>query len=178
MSKNSKTVVEKPAAKKAAAAKATKTAAKKVEAKSAAKATTKKAEVKEVPAKKAAPKAEKAVKAAKAATKEVKAPAKETVKEAPKAKAAKAVKAPAKKSSTKAAPKAVEVEFIADCPLATTVSVAGSFNDWAVDKDMLKKDKKTGLWTAKVSLVPGDYEYKFVCDGQYWDEGENKVKHV
>ena len=62
MSKNSKTVVEKPAAKKAVAAKATKTAAKKVEAKSAAKATTKKAEVKEAPAKKAAPKAEKAVK--------------------------------------------------------------------------------------------------------------------
>ena len=178
MSKNSKTVVEKPAAKKTVAAKATKTAAKKVETKSAAKATTKKAEVKEAPAKKAAPKAEKAVKAAKVATKEVKAPAKETVKESPKAKAAKATKAPAKKATSKAAPKTVEVEFIADCPLATTVSVAGSFNDWAVDKDMLKKDKKTGLWTAMVSLVPGDYEYKFVCNGQYWDEGENKIKHV
>ena len=63
-------------------------------------------------------------------------------------------------------------------PLATTVSVAGSFNNWAVDKDMLKKDKKTGLWTGKITLDAGDYEYKFVCDGQYWDEGDNKVKHV
>ena len=57
-------------------------------------------------------------------------------------------------------------------------SVAGTFNNWAVDKDMLKKDKKTGLWTGKVVLDSGDYEYKFVCDGQYWDEGDNKVKHV
>ena len=135
MSKNSKTVVAKPAAKKTAAAKAPKAAEKKAEVKAPAKA---------------APKAEKA-------------PAKKAAKPAaPKA----------------AAPKKVAVEFVADCPLATTVSVAGTFNDWAVDVDMLKKDKKTGLWKAKISLVPGDYEYKFVCDGQNWDAGDNKIKHV
>lgn len=139
MSKNSKTVVAKPTAKKSATVKVTKTAVKK-------------AEVKDAPAK-AAPKAAKTAAA----------------------KSAKAVKAPAKKA---AAPKKVAVVFEADCPLATTVSVAGSFNDWAVDVDMLKKDKKTGLWTAKISLLPGDYEYKFVCDGKNWDEGENKTKHV
>lgn len=88
-------------------------------------------------------------------------------------------KAPAKKAAPKAAaPKKVAVEFVADCPLATTVSVAGTFNNWAVDKDMLKKDKKTGLWTAKMSLATGDYEYKFVCDGKNWDAGDNKIKHV
>ena len=88
-------------------------------------------------------------------------------------------KAPAKKAAPKtAAPKKVAVEFVADCPLATTVSVAGTFNNWAVDKDMLKKDKKTGLWTTKMSLAAGDYEYKFVCDGKNWDAGDNKIKHV
>jgi 1,4-alpha-glucan branching enzyme len=88
-------------------------------------------------------------------------------------------KAPAKKAAPKAAaPKKVAVEFVADCPLATTVSVAGTFNNWAVDKDMLKKDKKSGLWTAKISLAAGDYEYKFVCDGKNWDAGDNKIKHV
>ena len=97
----------------------------------------------------------------------------------PAAKAAKAEKPAAKKAAPKAAaPKKVAAEFVADCPLATTVSVAGTFNNWAVDKDMLKKDKKTGLWKAKISLVPGDYEYKFVCDGQNWDAGDNKIKHV
>ena len=111
-----------------------------------------------------------AVKAPKAAAKkaETAAPAKETKT------VAKKVAKPAKA----AAPKKVAVEFVADCPLATTVSVAGSFNDWAIDKNMLKKNKKTGLWAAKISLVPGDYEYKFVCDGKNWDEGENKIKHV
>jgi len=93
--------------------------------------------------------------------------------------AAKAEKPAAKKAAPKAAaPKKVAVEFVADCPLATTVSVAGTFNNWAVDKDMLKKDKKSGLWTAKISLAAGDYEYKFVCDGKNWDAGDNKIKHV
>ena len=149
MSKNSKTVVAKPVKKVA-----TKAAAKPAAEKSAAKTV-------KAPAKKALPKAEKPAKVAKAA--KVEAPKAEV-------KIAKAPKA--------AAPKKVAVEFVADCPLATTVSVAGSFNNWTVDADMLKKDKKTGLWVAKISLVPGDYEYKFVCDGVNWDAGDNKIKHV
>ena len=155
MSKGTKTVVSKSAAKKVAA-KAAPKAAKPAEKKAAPKAAAKKT---------AAPAAEKKVAAAKPAAK----------KSAPKAAAEK--KAPAKKAAAKA-PKKVTVVFEANCPLATTVSVAGSFNNWAVDKDMLKKDKKTGLWTGKITLDAGDYEYKFVCDGQYWDEGDNKVKHV
>ena len=158
MSKNSKTVVAKPVKKVA-----TKAAAKPAAEKSAAKTV-------KAPAKKALPKAEKPAEVTKAAKVE-----------APKAEV-KAVKAPAKKVVAKtpkaAAPKKVAVEFVADCPLATTVSVAGTFNNWTVDADMLKKDKKTGLWVAKISLVPGDYEYKFVCDGKNWDAGDNKIKHV
>jgi len=129
---------------------------------------------------KAAPKAEKAVKAAKPAAEKKAAPkaAAKTATKVAAPKAEKAVKAPAAKKAAAKAPKKVTVVFEANCPLATTVSVAGSFNNWAVDKDMLKKDKKTGLWTGKVTLDAGDYEYKFVCDGQYWDEGDNKVKHV
>ena len=136
---------------------------------------------------KAAAKPTKAPAAKKAAVKA--APAKKTATKAVAPKATKpaaekkaAVKAaPAKKAAPKAAPKAskkVAVVFEANCPLATTVSVAGSFNNWAIDKDMLKKDKKTGLWVGKVTLDSGVYEYKFVCDGQYWDEGDNKIKHV
>ena len=153
MSKGTKTVV----------AKATKKCAKPAAEK---KATAKPAAEKKAPAKKAVaakPVVEKKVAAAKPAAK----------KAAPKA----AAKPAAPKAAAKA-PKKVTVVFEANCPLATTVSVAGSFNNWAVDKDMLKKDKKTGLWTGKITLDAGDYEYKFVCDGQYWDEGDNKVKHV
>ena len=127
----------------------------------ASKATTKKAAAKPAAAPKAAPKAAPAKKAA----------------AKPAAKAA-APKAPKAAAATSAAPKKVTVEFIADCPLASTVSIAGTFNNWAVDVDMLKKDKKSGLWTTKIALVPGDYEYKFVCDGKNWDAGDNKIKHV
>ena len=126
----------------------------------ASKATTKKAAAKPAAAPKAAAKAAPAKKAA--------------AKPAAKAAAPKAAKA----AATSSAPKKVTVEFIADCPLASTVSIAGTFNNWAVDVDMLKKDKKSGLWTTKIALVPGDYEYKFVCDGKNWDAGDNKIKHV
>ena len=152
MSKGTKTVVAKSATKKAAPKAAPKAAAK--------------------PAEKKAP-AKKAVAAKPAAEKKV-AVAKPAAKKA----APKAVAKPAAPKAAAKAPKKVTVVFEANCPLATTVSVAGSFNNWAVDKDMLKKDKKTGLWTGKITLDAGDYEYKFVCDGQYWDEGDNKVKHV
>jgi 1,4-alpha-glucan branching enzyme len=128
----------------------------------ASKATTKKAAAKPAAAPKAAAKAAPAKKAA----------------AKPAAKPAAAPKASAKAAAAKAAPKKVTVEFIADCPLASTVSIAGTFNNWAVDVDMLKKDKKSGLWTTKIALVPGDYEYKFVCDGKNWDAGDNKIKHV
>ena len=161
MSKGTKTVV----------AKAT---AKKVAAKAAPKAAAKPAAEKKAPAKKAVaakPAAEKKT-AAKPAAK------KAAPKAAAKPAAEKKAPASAAKKTAAKAPKKVTVVFEANCPLATTVSVAGSFNNWAVDKDMLKKDKKTGLWTGKITLDSGDYEYKFVCDGQYWDEGDNKVKHV
>jgi len=161
MSKGTKTVVAKAAAKKVAAKAAPKAAAKP--------AAEKKAPAKKTAAKPAAEKKAVAKPAAKAAAPKAAKPAAE--KKAPAAKKT-AAKAAAK------APKKVTVVFEANCPLATTVSVAGSFNNWAVDKDMLKKDKKTGLWIGKVTLDAGDYEYKFVCDGQYWDEGDNKVKHV
>ena len=160
MSKGTKTVVSKCAAKKVAAKAAPKAAKPATEKKAAPKAAAKKTAAK--------PAAEKKAAAAKPAAK----------KAAPKAAAEKKAPASAAKKAAAKAPKKVTVVFEANCPLATTVSVAGSFNNWAVDKDMLKKDKKTGLWTGKVTLDAGDYEYKFVCDGQYWDEGDNKIKHV
>lgn len=148
-----------------------------------------KTSAKAAPKKAAAPKAEKKV-AAKAAPKaaakapakkaEAAKPAKEEKKVAAPKVEKKVAEKPAKKAEAKktAPAKKVAVVFEADCPLATTVSVAGSFNNWSVEANPLKKDKKSGLWTAKISLAAGDYEYKFVCDGVNWDAGDNKIKHV
>ena len=168
MSKGTKTVVAKPVAKKAPAKAAKPAAEKKVAAKTAPKAEEKKVAAKAAPkaaaAKAVAPKAT-AVKAAKPAAK------KPAAEKKPAAKKAAAPKAAKKIAVVLTTPTAYE--------LASKVTVAGSFNEWnQATAIVCKKDKKTGLWSAKLSLVAGTYQYKFICDDQYWDEGDNKVVEV
>ena len=63
--------------------------------------------------------------------------------------------------------KPVEFKFYA--PQAKKVSLVGSFNKWDVKKTSAKKDSK-GNWSAKVSLKPGRYEYKFFVDGNWTND--------
>jgi 1,4-alpha-glucan branching enzyme len=51
-------------------------------------------------------------------------------------------------------------------PLAKRVVLSGSFNSWDTKALPAKKDTK-GNWSAKVSLKPGKYEYKFFVDGSW-----------
>lgn len=56
------------------------------------------------------------------------------------------------------------IEFVYYDPGATSVFVAGTFNDWSpTATPMLKFD--TGIWARRISLAPGDYEYRFIIDG-------------
>ncbi|MFA4888365.1 MAG: glycogen-binding domain-containing protein [Candidatus Omnitrophota bacterium] len=57
-------------------------------------------------------------------------------------------------------------EFKLFAPQAKKVSLAGSFNNWNQSAVSAKKDVK-GSWSAKVSLKPGKYEYKFFVDGSW-----------
>jgi len=61
------------------------------------------------------------------------------------------------------------IEFKLYAPSAKKVSVAGSFNNWETKSISAKKDTK-GNWSAKVSLKPGKYEYKFVVDGSWQND--------
>lgn len=129
--------------------------------------------------------AEKKAAAPKAAAKPAAKTAKTTEKKAAKPAAEKKVAAkPAAKAVKAAAPKAAKkIAVVLTTPtayeLASKVTVAGSFNEWnQATATVCKKDKKTGLWSAKLSLVAGTYQYKFICDDQYWDEGDNKVVEV
>lgn len=49
---------------------------------------------------------------------------------------------------------------------ATTVFVAGSFNDWRPDAAALTQ-VMPGRWELEVSLPPGRHEYLFVVDGKW-----------
>ncbi len=87
----------------------------------------------------------------------------------------------------------VLVKFVFDSPSATTVWLAGQFNNWANGENVpkypdvslsqgavidMKKDSKTGYWTVTIPLAPGRYQYKYVLDaGRVWQPDPN-TEHV
>ncbi|MDP6561524.1 MAG: isoamylase early set domain-containing protein [Candidatus Peribacteraceae bacterium] len=68
------------------------------------------------------------------------------------------------------------VTFSLFAPEATSVSVAGSFNGWQIDKHPMKQ-KKDGNWTKKTSLPIGRHEYQFVINGEIWESDKNAEKY-
>lgn len=60
----------------------------------------------------------------------------------------------------------VPVEVSVNAPKATKVALAGSFNGWDLVSNPMQS-RADGLWSTKLDLAPGRYEYKFVIDGQW-----------
>jgi anti-sigma factor RsiW len=52
-------------------------------------------------------------------------------------------------------------------PEARHVAVAGTFNKWKTDANILTKGEN-GTWTISIPLNPGTYSYMFVVDGKAW----------
>jgi anti-sigma-K factor RskA len=61
----------------------------------------------------------------------------------------------------------VTVTMNLHAPEAHHVSVAGTFNKWRVDTNVLTK-QENGVWTISIPLKPGEYNYMFVVDGKAW----------
>jgi 1,4-alpha-glucan branching enzyme len=59
----------------------------------------------------------------------------------------------------------VRINFHA--PEAKKVAIAGDFNKWKVDENILKR-QDNGIWTIEIPLKPGAYNYMFVVDGKVW----------
>ena len=55
---------------------------------------------------------------------------------------------------------------------AKEVILMGDFNNWNPKKHPMKKDDN-GKWTKAVLLPPGQYEYKFLVDGQWKEDPQN-----
>jgi 1,4-alpha-glucan branching enzyme len=53
-----------------------------------------------------------------------------------------------------------------DDPQARKVSLSGDFNEWNTASHAMKSDGN-GRWQKILMLPPGDYEYKFLVDGQW-----------
>jgi 1,4-alpha-glucan branching enzyme len=59
-----------------------------------------------------------------------------------------------------------QVRFEFTHPTATTVAVAGTFNDWhPTTKSM--HPSGNGHWLKETTLAPGSYEYCLVVDGEW-----------
>ena len=89
---------------------------------------------------------------------------------------AKKTRTAVKKAAPKAAAKPVEksVTFTVHAEPGKAVYLAGSFNNWdPAGKKMLEK-KGNGVYTVAIKLVPGTYQYKFVIDGTWCADPENR----
>ncbi len=57
---------------------------------------------------------------------------------------------------------------------ARQVMLAGSFNDWSVDKQPMAKTENG--WIANVQLNAGKYWYKFIVDGNWMNDDDNLLR--
>lgn len=74
-----------------------------------------------------------------------------------------------------------KVKFIAPEALtdgAKTLCIAGDFNDWNGSKHQLKK-QKDGKFATTIDLEKdSEYQYRFVIDGERWENDWNADKYV
>jgi 1,4-alpha-glucan branching enzyme len=75
---------------------------------------------------------------------------------------------PVKPKPTRAGERPAErpVELVLELPQAKTVAVAGTFNDWDVNRTPLSAGP-WGTWRATIWLPAGRYEYRFIADGKW-----------
>ena len=65
-----------------------------------------------------------------------------------------------------------EVIFTYTDPAAEEVFIAGDFNNWKKNTSPMKKNEN-GVYTAELKLEPGNYNYKFVVDGNWITDPDN-----
>ena len=62
----------------------------------------------------------------------------------------------------------VEVTFTISGIEAKSIAVAGDFNSWNTNANQLEDPDGDGIWTGKMKLEPGRYEYMLVVDDGKW----------
>ena len=71
------------------------------------------------------------------------------------------------KKAAKPAAKRRRVTFRVQSEPGRVVALAGDFNGWSADANLLVDKAGTGDYKAIILLEPGAYEYKFVMDGAW-----------
>lgn len=63
----------------------------------------------------------------------------------------------------------VRVRFTLSAPQARRVALAGDFNGWRPDAQLLQR-RGDGLWSIEVPLGRGNWSYSFVVDGKWVED--------
>ena len=66
------------------------------------------------------------------------------------------------------------VVFAIDALQAKEVRVTGEFTNWSREGLALEKDPADGLWKVVVDIAQGEYEYRFIVDGVWIRDPNNK----
>ena len=75
-------------------------------------------------------------------------------------------------AKTNAKIKRRKVTFSLEAAEAKEVSLMGDFDKWNA-KNRPMKMNQSGMWEKIVMLFPGRYEYRFLVDGQWWNDPQN-----
>lgn len=67
-----------------------------------------------------------------------------------------------------------EVVFAAKFEEARKVLIAGDFNNWSPMSTPMNTNGTPGVWISKLPLPPGRYRYRFVVDGKWVTDPNNK----
>jgi chromosome partitioning protein len=66
------------------------------------------------------------------------------------------------------------VIFVSLYPRASSVQIAGDFNNWQPAESPMEKVGESGIWQTKTNLPPGKYQYRLVVDGQWQQDPYNE----
>lgn len=67
------------------------------------------------------------------------------------------------------------VTFAAFYPNATTIQIAGDFNNWRPEEGRMEKVDDKGIWRLNLKLSPGTYHYRIVVDGNWQQDPHNEA---
>lgn len=78
-------------------------------------------------------------------------------------------------ATTRALPQLRNVEFSFHAPGARSVQLAGDFTNWEqFPLDLMRSED--GTWFTFVPLAPGQYNYRFIVDGQWMDDPNSRQR--
>lgn len=69
-----------------------------------------------------------------------------------------------------------EIDFTVSAPSAREIYLVGDFNHWKINEESRLARLEDGKWVKKMGLEPGRYRYKFVVDGEWRIDQDNKER--